>query len=180
MQPMFLTIAASRETVLTGKSWRKELAYEAELFLIAPDGQVQKAIISASLLEEWAYSFQRMKALNVVVPVPLGHSSDPRARVGEIVDIQLRLNSNKKKAAFSVINFDDTVTVQEIEAFTKSDVSVFVEDWLDPELGKETSAITHVAITSRPQIPGLDKFVMALSLDGTSDPFIKGDRKSVV
>lgn len=177
MRPVCLPIAASKETALAGKSWRKELAYDAELFLIAPDGQAAKTPISTERLKEWHRSFQRMKELGVTVPVPLGHSTDPKARVGKLNDLQLAMDSKNRQAIFSVIDFDDGLKLEDVEAYSKSDVSVFVEDWLDPHTGRTSEAITHVAVTSRPQIPGLDKFVMALSLDEASLKSLQKDPK---
>lgn len=168
MRPLCVTIAASKDTSLSGKSWRKQIAYDSELFLIAPNGEPVKTPINMERMKEWHHSFQRMQQLGHTIPVPIGHTTNPKAKVAQVANLELSTDSKGRSSLFTTVVFDDDVPEKDLQAYVKADVSVFIEDWLDSETGEVREALTHLAITNKPQIPGLDKFVMALSMDEVS------------
>lgn len=162
--PLIVNVAASRDAKVDGRKFTKEFAYESELFVTNVNGAAVQLPIDQQRMNTWVDSFNRMKEVGYAITVPLGHNFDPKARLGEVQNYRVAKDSKGRSGIFADLVFDETVPEADVQAYAKADVSLFLEPWLDSGTGQMREAVTHIAVTGQPQVPGLDKFVMALSM----------------
>jgi hypothetical protein len=108
----------------------------------------QKFKITPDLRWEWKYNFDRMQENGVKVPVPLGHTFDPKANQGWVVSMD-----NDETSLFAVL---EVVGEESADVVKKNDVSIHaVSNFVDGEGNQYGWCILHVALTSYPVLPGL-------------------------
>lgn len=126
--------------------------------------------VDEPLLAHWKKTYGEMLANGVKVPTPAGHTEDPEANRGYVVGMELGRNSRGLPALYGRIKFRD----EEAAKLAKSsDVSIFVPPEAPDGKGNVYKhPISHVAFTTYPVIPALDKFqAIAASLE-TGDPTV--------
>jgi len=111
-------------------------------------------------LKHWADTFSAMKAAGVKVPVPLGHTNDPAANRGEVVDMYVEGDT-----LYGVI---DLIGNDALPLASRSEVSIFAEPVMMAGDGKRfDDAITHVALVTDPVVNKQDGFVPVAASRGT-------------
>lgn len=136
------------------KRFRKELIRSGS-YCTADD---TRFTVDGDALDNWVAEFSRMKAGGVKVPVPAGHTTDPEANRGWVVDMF--------REGESLVGVIDLVGEDAIKMAGRSDVSLYSPAHLDDGKGNSYKwPITHVALCTDPVIPGLKGFVpLAASL----------------
>ncbi len=137
--------------------FRKELIKVGKFIKASTD---QAFEVTTATLDHWVETFNRWIANGNKVPVPLGHEA---------------ANSPDKNAGWVVkMHREGDVLIGFLELVDKklaltTDVSICVEDeFIDGKGNKYDQPITHVALTTRPVIPGLGAFTqLSLSLGDT-------------
>lgn len=154
----FLAMSAPRtEGGQPVKRFRKELIRTGSYCT----GDDVRFTVDDEALDNWAAEFSRMKSVGVKVPVPNGHTTDPEANRGWVVDMF--------REGDSLVGVIDLVGEDAIKMAGRSDVSLYSPAHLDDGKGNSYKwPITHVALCTDPVIPGLDGFVpLAASLGNT-------------
>jgi len=104
-------------------------------------------------MQGWLKAFARMKAGGLKVPLPFGHSYDPRDNAGFLED--LRLEGNRLVGLLAVPRAEDAERV----GSTVRDVSVCVNpDFVDAHGNRFGEVIEHVALTNYPMVEGQPNF----------------------
>lgn len=107
--------------------------------------------------KKWVDAFDKMKANKVAIPIPIAddgnhHVVSPKNNGGFVVGME-----NKGDATFAIL---EMIGKDAIDAAGRNDVSVFIDpDTVDGEGRKYGEAITHVALTPCPIVPGLDGMI---------------------
>lgn len=108
--------------------------------------------VTESELKRWASASNEMIKNGVKIPVPDGHEVSSTNNRGFVQ--QFEVHEGKLFANLKLIGEDA------IKAASRTDVSVFIEpDFIDGMGRKYGEAITHVALTPIPVIPGMSGFV---------------------
>lgn len=125
---------------------------------------------------KWVDAFNKMKENKVAIPIPIAsdanhHVVTPKNNGGYVVGME-----NKDNATFAIL---EMIGKEAINAAGRNDVSIFIEpDAPDGEGRNYGEAITHVALTPVPIVPGLDRMVkIAASRSGdgsltTATPYV--------
>jgi hypothetical protein len=133
--------------------WEKELVAPGEYYPV-PNEPVE---VTTDDLQAWVTAFNKMKSQGVEVPLYLGHvdsmdDTAPERRVGVVRDMYIKPNSQGEVSLYGLIEFSD-------KDYHASQVSIFAEpDVYDGLNTYYEHAITHVAITDVPVVPGLEEF----------------------
>jgi len=109
--------------------------------------------VTPGRMRGWLKTFARMKAGGLKVPLPFGHSYDPRDNAGFLED--LRLEGNRLIGVLAVARPEDAERV----GTTIRDVSVCVNpNFVDAHGNRFGEAIEHVALTNYPMVEGQPNF----------------------
>ena len=116
--------------------------------------------IDGALLDTFVASFGKMKAAGVKVPLPAGHTTKAEANQGWVEDIF--------REGDSLVATIEAVGQDAIAMAARNDVSIgATKDFVDGKGNAYPWAITHVALTPVPVVPGMSGFVqIAASQDG--------------
>jgi hypothetical protein len=110
--------------------------------------------ITAAHLSHWATTFRKMKRAGIEVGIPSSHDAefDSRENMGRVVDMWPEGDRLIAKC--------ECVGDDAIRAATRNNCSINSPvSWRDGEGRTWKQAITHLALTPRPIIPGLESFV---------------------
>lgn len=145
-------------------TYEKELIYERSIYRKLPSGKIAKLDFSEKFLKHILDNFLEMQEGGVKVPIYLRHIPREENRLGTVVDLTLKKNSKGKPALFLKAEFSDEKAKAQA---LKSDVSIgLVEEYLDGNGNEYKWAMDHVAVTDRPNVPGLEGYAaIAASLD---------------
>jgi len=117
--------------------------------------------VDAARLEQWRQNFHAMADAGIRVPVPWGHSYDPRDNAGFVEEIELR--DGGLWARLNVPDEDDAAKVGR----TVRAVSVSINpDFVDGAGKRWGEVIEHVALTNYPVVTEQEDFVPAPMGDG--------------
>jgi len=117
--------------------------------------------VDAARLEQWEQNFHAMADAGIRVPVPWGHSYDPRDNAGFVEEIELR--DGGLWARLNVPDEDDAAKVGR----TVRAVSVSINpDFVDGAGKRWGEVIEHVALTNYPVVTEQEDFVPAPMGDG--------------
>jgi len=164
MKPSCYTVPAPRGSFELAKKgdplvYRKELAYPGRFTKVNPETKKEEfeLPVTDTLLDHWVNTFSEMNKNGVDVPVPIGHTTDPEARRGTVVDLKKEYNPARKcNALYAYVKFRDEQTANDLR---NSNVSLFMPpEFTDGKKRRYIRPIRHVAITDYPVIPGLDSF----------------------
>jgi hypothetical protein len=118
--------------------------------------------VDAARLEQWEQNFHAMADAGIRVPVPWGHSYDPRDNAGFVEEIELR--DGGLWARLNVPDEDDAAKV----GHTVRAVSVSINpDFVDGAGKRWGEVIEHVALTNYPVVTDQEDFVPASMGDAT-------------
>ena len=132
---------------------RKQLMYCGK-FTKREGGKILRFAVDPKVLDHWSRTGNEMIAAGVGIPMPKGHTEDPEAKRGEVVQFERGYDSKGRDALFAHFNFKDQTSAEDLKA---SDVSIFVPDeWTGTDEKRYKYPIRHVAFTDYPVIPGLD------------------------
>jgi len=110
--------------------------------------------VTRERLSRWAENFRRMLAKGIRVPVPYGHSYDPRDNAGFVTD--MRVEGDSLVGVLEIPRDEDAARVGSVA----TDVSVSVNpSFVDGEGDSFGEVIEHVAITNYPVVSGQANFV---------------------
>jgi len=108
--------------------------------------------VTADTNKHWALVFSQMKEAGIRVPVPDGHTTDPKKNRGWLVD--LFVDDEELISVIDILGEDHALVA------ARSDVSLYVPaTFVDGEGREWKRPITHVALCTDPVIPGLGQFV---------------------
>ena len=104
-------------------------------------------------MRDWLEAFRRMQAAGLKVPLPFGHSYDPRDNAGFLED--LRLEGNRLVGVLAVVRPEDARRI----GTTIRDVSICINpDFVDARGNRYGEVIEHVALTNYPIVEGQADF----------------------
>jgi hypothetical protein len=155
---IFQLSGACRELRLSDqgpRTYLKELVHVGDFQKKDADGELNFSI-DDDLLRHWKNTFDKMLEEGVDVPLPVEHTSDPEANRGKIVGMRLGWNRRGERALFGIVQFRDEDAAK---LANSTDVSIYVPpDFTSGNGTRYERPIRHVALTTQPVIPGLDKF----------------------
>jgi len=123
--------------------------------------------VTRERLVRWVESFRKMLAKGIRVPVPYGHSYDPRDNAGFLSD--MRVEGDRLVGVLEIPRAEDAERLGSVAA----DVSVSVNpDFTDGQGERFGEVIEHVAITNYPIVTGQSNFV-ALESPGASAEIVR-------
>jgi hypothetical protein len=107
--------------------------------------------ITNDLLDHWNLSFKEFNEAGIKVPIPLGHSVDPKLNKGFVTG--LFKNQDKLIAQMDLVasEADDLVASQDVSLYSPP-------EYEDSKGKKHKRPIVHVALTPYPVLPGLGDF----------------------
>jgi len=108
-------------------------------------------------MARWVKAFRAMTAAGIKVPLPAGHSYDPRDGQGFAVEMSVEKNAAGKSVLFGVLEFvgDDAISL----AYRTQQVSISINpDFTDGTGRHFGEVIEHVALTGYPVVPGQQDF----------------------
>jgi len=109
----------------------------------------------------WVANFRRMLEKGIRVPVPYGHSYDPRDNAGFLVE--MKADGDMLVGKFEIPREEDAARLGSVA----TDVSVSVNpDFVDGQGEHFGEVIEHVAITNYPVVAGQSNFVALEAADG--------------
>jgi len=109
--------------------------------------------VTPKRMQVWLKAFARMKAAGLKVPLPFGHSCDPRDNAGFLED--LRVEGNRLIGVLAVARAEDAERI----GATIRDVSVCVNpNFVDAHGNRLGEVIEHVALTNYPMVEGQPNF----------------------
>ena len=140
--------------------YRKEIAYEGVFRKMKDDGSEPEfeLAITPELMAHWVETFHEMKQNGVRVPMPIGHTSEPDRKRGQMEDLRIEENPNRHggKSLYAYVSFNDPSAAKQ---FQHSNVSLFMPPrQFDGHGRRYIRPIKHLAITDYPVIPGLEPF----------------------
>jgi hypothetical protein len=133
--------------------FRKEVIKIGEYVVQGTGQQADEQFeVTSDVLARWVSNFRRMRDNGVKVPIPLGHDFGHDNNRGWVTDLFVDGDS----LVMACELFDQDVA----SLVARNDVSISaVPDFVDGKGKKYDYAITHVALTPIPLIPGLADFV---------------------
>jgi hypothetical protein len=119
--------------------------------------------VDGSRLEQWERGFREMAEAGIRVPVPWGHSYDPRDNAGFVEEIELR-----DGGLWALLNVPDEDDAAKLGSTVRA-VSVSINPGFVDGSGRDWGeVIEHVALTNYPVVTGQEDFIQA-SYDGGAD-----------
>ncbi len=135
-----------------GKFW-KELIHQGRWTNTRAGFTLQ---VDHGRLEKWKRSFDEMRGAGIRVPVPWGHSYDPRANAGFLEELELR--DSGLWGLLNVPNEEDAARLGK----TVAGVSVSINPNFTDGAGREWGeVIEHVALTNHPVVTEQGDFIQA-------------------
>ncbi len=119
--------------------------------------------VTRERLARWAESFKRMVKKGIRIPVPYGHSYDPRDNAGFVTG--MRVEGDSLVGVLEIPRPEDAARMGSLV----TDVSVSVNPaFSDGEGEAFGEVVEHVAITNYPVVPGQANFVALENESGAS------------
>jgi hypothetical protein len=123
--------------------------------------------VDRARLERWAERFRDMTDAGIRVPVPWGHSYDPRDNAGFLEEIELR-----DGGLWALLNIPDPDDARKLGS-TVHGVSVSVHPRFVDGSGRDWGeVIEHVALTNYPVVTDQGRFVYAAHDDAEARPAV--------
>ena len=145
-------------SALSDGRFRKEVIREGTW--VHPTRNFRLAV-TRDRMQRWVEKFRLMRKRGIRVPVPFGHSYDPKDNAGFVEDLEL--DGNVLVAVLSIPRDEDARKM----GTTVRDVSISVNpDFRDGQGRRYGEVIEHVALTTRPVVPGQGDFVPLSLPDG--------------
>jgi hypothetical protein len=114
-------------------------------------------------MKAWARNFGEMAAAGIRVPVPYGHSYDPRDNAGHVLG--MRVDGDSLVAVLEIPRAEDAARI----GTTACDVSVSLNpNFSDGSGHAYGEVIEHVAITNYPVVAGQENFKRLTASDGAA------------
>ena len=166
------------------KSKKDPLLYEKELLPVGEithwmgdDREVQQVTVERPYLDRLVTMFKQMKKTGVKVPLFKTHKEDPDNERGEIVKLFVKPNEKGEDSLHSHVRFHEKEFARQGR---HNDVSVGIPPkFVDGKKNIYNWALRHVALTSKPVVPGLSKFApIVLSFDN-NDGLMLADEPGV-
>ena len=119
--------------------------------------------VGRTRLESWKRNFDEMLGAGIRVPVPWGHSYDPRDNAGFLEEIELR-----DRSLWGLLHVPDAADAQKLGR-TVCGVSVSVNpNFVDGTGHRWGEVIEHVALTNYPVVTAQGDFIQASAENGES------------
>ncbi len=146
-------------SVLSDGRFRKELIREGTW--VHPTRNFRLSV-TRDRMRRWVEKFRLMRERGIRVPVPFGHSYDPKENAGFVEELVLDGN-----VLFAVLNIPRPEDAQKLGQTVK-DVSLSINpDFRDGQGRRYGEVIEHVALTTRPVVSGQGDFVPLSLPDGS-------------
>lgn len=156
-------------------TWRKSktdpLLFEKELLpvgdltqWVSDDKEIKHMTIRRPFLDHVVKAFDSMRSVGVRVPLFSTHVERPENDRGEVVKVYVKKNQKGEDSLFGHIRFNDEDAAKQGRHV---DVSVGIPPkFVDGKGNRYMWPLRHVALTSKPVVPGLNKFEpIVLSFD---------------
>jgi len=118
--------------------------------------------VTRDRMRRWVEKFRLMRKRGIRVPVPFGHSYDPKDNAGFVEELELVGNT-----LVAVLHIPDDRDARKLGA-TVRDVSLSINpDFRDGQGRRYGEVVEHVALTTRPVVPGQGDFVPLELPDGS-------------
>jgi hypothetical protein len=144
---------------LTPGRFRKELIREGTW--VHPTQHFQLTV-TRERMQRWVEKFRLLRERGIRIPVPFGHSYDPKDNAGFLEELSLEGN-----ALFAVLVIPRAEDAGKLGATVK-DVSISINpDFRDGEGRRYGEVIEHVALTTRPLVGGQTDFLPLQLPDGS-------------
>ena len=139
--------------------FRKELIREGTW--VHPTQHFQLTV-TPQRMQRWVEKFRLLRERGIRIPVPFGHSYDPKDNAGFLEELSLEGN-----ALFGVLVIPRAEDAGKLGATVK-DVSISINpDFRDGEGRRYGEVIEHVALTTRPLVGGQTDFLPLELPDGS-------------
>jgi hypothetical protein len=139
--------------------FRKELIREGTW--VHPTQHFQLTV-TRERMQRWVEKFRLLRERGIRIPVPFGHSYDPKDNAGFLEELVLEGN-----ALFAVLVIPRAEDAGKLGATVK-DVSISINpDFRDGEGRRYGEVIEHVALTTRPLVGGQSDFLPLQLPDGS-------------
>ena len=139
--------------------FRKELIREGTW--VHPTQHFQLTV-TRERMQRWVEKFRLLRERGIRIPVPFGHSYDPKDNAGFLEELVLEGN-----ALFAVLVIPRAEDAGKLGATVK-DVSISINpDFRDGEGRRYGEVIEHVALTTRPLVGGQGDFLPLQLPDGS-------------
>jgi hypothetical protein len=139
--------------------FRKELIREGTW--VHPTQHFQLTV-TRERMRRWVEKFRLLRDRGIRIPVPFGHSYDPKDNAGFLEELSLEGN-----ALFGVLAIPRAEDAGKLGTTVK-DVSISINpDFRDGEGRRYGEVIEHVALTTRPLVGGQSDFLPLQLPDGT-------------
>jgi hypothetical protein len=139
--------------------FRKELIREGTW--VHPTQHFQLTV-TPERMRRWVEKFRLLRERGIRIPVPFGHSYDPKDNAGFLEELSLEGN-----ALFGVLVIPRAEDAGKLGATVK-DVSISINpDFRDGEGRRYGEVIEHVALTTRPLVGGQSDFLPLQLPDGS-------------
>lgn len=117
--------------------------------------------ITPEHLQHWKDAFSEMKSLQINVPICKDHQTDVDHTVGTVEDME-----TDGQSLYAILEFPDERFVD----LTKTNgVSIAARPMIPTGVKTFEDAIEHIALTSRPMIPGLSGYSLVCSLNDPTE-----------
>ncbi len=167
--PNAVSLAVASESKSDGQPvqrFRKELIRTGRY---VKDGE--EILISQDRIDNWKNQFTSMMLNGVRVPLMNGHSDDADDTRGSVVDMF--------DEDGSLVAILEAIGEDAIRSVSTNDVSIATEGtFTDGKGNVYEDAITHVALTPRPVVPGQEPAVAFSFVDGKDDDASKAEGKT--
>jgi hypothetical protein len=155
------------------KIWRKEVIYAGDFVKDRGKAGDLRFSVDEKRLHHWKNTFDKMMHEGIEVPIPLEHTTDPRAKQGTAVGFEVDKNKRGIPALFMLSRFVDDAAEK---IGTRTNVSLFAPPKFKSGIGTEyVQPIRHVALTDYPVIPGLEgwqKLALSYGIEPDDEPII--------
>jgi len=117
--------------------------------------------VDAERLGQWQERFDAMAAAGIRVPLPWGHSYDPRDNAGFVEAVELRRDKPGAAALWGLLHVPDDADAEKLGRTVRS-VSVSIHpDYIDGTGRAWGEVIEHVALTNYPVVVEQEGFIHA-------------------
>lgn len=156
---------------LSDGRFRKELIREGTW--VHPSRNFRLSV-TRDRMRRWVEKFRLMRERGIRVPVPFGHSYDPKENAGFVEELVLDGN-----VLFAVLNIPRPEDARKLGQTVK-DVSLSINpDFRDGQGRRYGEVIEHVALTTRPVVSGQGDFVPLSLPDGSQAELWRFDVESL-
>ena len=135
--------------------FEKEVVYVGSFAQWDPNGKLAMQFdVDETDIDNWIAQHDAQIAAGLEVVMPVGHTTDPRARGADAIKLTKKLDSKGRLGLFVLGEFKDEKSKQDL---AKSQVSLFSPPAFKHGANAFRRPIRHIAFTDNPVVGGLDR-----------------------